>query len=266
MQFSVTYHSIFDELEFIDEVIRYGVTQLGKANFTNRGMYFQAFSNLSIGIERIGKICIFTDHYINNGSEFPDKKEMKKIGHNLNNIYQKCFKIKENCSFKFQFLNQFESIHITLLDILCRFAQSDRYANLDFLATGLEKEPIKLWSEKIDQKILDNYVSSHKKNKILAFSQAPNSLNSCIYVDHIDENRDIINNPSNFCRKNMEWQAIAPYRRLLALQVFRFFMELYFYLSRQATSPCDIPISNELFADFRNPDNYIKKRKSWLKH
>src|SRR5258706_11400069 len=86
--FKETFKALLKEAQFTKEMLGSGATQIRKANYATKGVYFQAFTNLSTGLERIGKLCLMLDYYIETNGRFPDSKYFRKIGHNLSLIYK----------------------------------------------------------------------------------------------------------------------------------------------------------------------------------
>lgn len=125
--FNETFISLSKEAAFAYEIVASGVTQIRKANYAKKGIYYQSFSNLTIGIERIAKLCILLDYYIKNNGNF-----LKKLGHDINVLYEKSIVIKNENSFKFDYLENLNTeIHQNILMILSDFAIKDRYENLN---------------------------------------------------------------------------------------------------------------------------------------
>src|SRR5690349_10832480 len=88
--FSQTFHALNKEAQFTKEMLGAGASQIRKANYASKGVYFQAFTSLSTGLERIGKLCLMLDHYLDNNGKLPDFDYMKnKIGHKIIFIYEK---------------------------------------------------------------------------------------------------------------------------------------------------------------------------------
>ena len=76
------------EAQFTCEMLCSGYSQIRKANYAKKGIYFQAFTSLSTGFERICKLCYILIYAIKNNSQFPDKTKIKSIfGHDILKIY-----------------------------------------------------------------------------------------------------------------------------------------------------------------------------------
>ena len=48
-----TFNALCNEASFTKDILGAGATQIRKANYAQKGMYFQAFTSLSTGLERI---------------------------------------------------------------------------------------------------------------------------------------------------------------------------------------------------------------------
>jgi hypothetical protein len=58
LTFTQTFIALVNEAEFTKEMLGAGATQIRQANYATRGIYFQAFTSLATGLERIGKLCL----------------------------------------------------------------------------------------------------------------------------------------------------------------------------------------------------------------
>jgi hypothetical protein len=140
-----TFHVIADEAKFTKDMLASGVTQLGKANYGQKGIYFQAFTSLTTGLERIGKLCLILDYYILNNGKFPEQKYLKyQVGHDLEILFQKSNSIILSHDISFRFSTDLnDDIHLKIMSILSKFAKGDRYSNIDFLVKSkYQSDPI----------------------------------------------------------------------------------------------------------------------------
>jgi hypothetical protein len=84
------FEALIKEAQFTKEMLASGATEIRRANYASRGVYFQAFTSLSTGIERIGKLCLMLDHALENSGRFPDLAYMQReICHKISLIYEK---------------------------------------------------------------------------------------------------------------------------------------------------------------------------------
>ena len=62
--FSPTFKALLNEANFTKQMVGAGAMQIRRAGYANKGSYFQAFTSLSTGLERIGKLCLMLDYYL----------------------------------------------------------------------------------------------------------------------------------------------------------------------------------------------------------
>ncbi|MCK4431030.1 MAG: hypothetical protein KAW19_06975 [Candidatus Aminicenantes bacterium] len=264
-----TFKALLKEAQFTNEMLGSGATQIRKANYATKGMYFQAFTSLSTGLERIGKLCLMLDYYIDNNGKFPDLDYLKKkIGHKILVLYQKSIGIINERSISLNFLNNLDgNIHRNILKILSNFAQGDRYSNIDILVNAQQnRDPINSWFSFVDRPIFDTCVSDKKKRSISQNASLINQLaGSFSSVLHISETGSLITDLDDASYRTGMQKAVSPYRQLYVLQIIRFWVELLGELHYEAMKlgKQEIPFFNEIFATFYNDDRYFKSRKTW---
>ncbi len=242
-----------------------GATQIRSANYASRGVYFQAFTSLSTGLERIGKLCLMLDYYIDHG-KFPDCKHIKdEICHNILLLYDKSTAIVARRSISMMFLPKLDDpIHQAILKVLSDFAQGDRYSNINLLVGGKrQSDPIASWHTQVDQPLFETRVSVKKKETIrrnagaVAASPGPHSM-----VLHTSETGDMITTVEDGVFRTGMFAAVAPYRQLYVLQAIRYFIEFLLSL-HDRTRGDDIPDFGEVFTLFCHEDRYLRSRKTW---
>jgi hypothetical protein len=267
-----TFHVIEDEAKFTKDMLASGITQLGKANYGQKGIYFQAFTSLTTGLERIGKLCLILDYYILNNGKFPEKEYVKdEIGHDLEILFKKSNSIISNHKISFRFSKDVnEVIHLKILSILSKFAKGDRYANINFLVkSNFQSDPIKDWSENVDKIIFEKRVSKAKKERIRENAKlADLMIGSFTMGRHTDESRNAISDVESVSYLTDMTDSIIKYRQLYVLQTIRYWVEILRKLEHKAMSLGneDIPFMSDIFAIFYNPDIYFKRRKTYEKN
>lgn len=205
------YRRLYDELLFTRQLLGIGLTSLRKANFENKGVYFQAFTNLSLGLERLCKVCLLLNYYHENG-KFPSTREISKNGHNLEKLVNSLLAISENESLS--------DIHGKILQHFSNFAESrGRYSNINYLTEGSQIDPISAW-KKIDDDIESYFLTSKQKTKIAEnkmFSQYNNQ--PILILGFEDENRMPIDNGNLLFERLISFEFICGYRTLLVIQI-----------------------------------------------
>ncbi len=236
---------------------------------TSKGVYFQAFTSLSTGLERIGKLCILTAHHIAHNGAFPDQNYMQReIGHDIVAIYNESQLMLPKFSISLKFLqNLADPIHQAILTVLSQFARGDRYSNIDYvLGVKRPSDPVASWFNQIDQPLYSNRVSQKRKDKVEtnAFVIA-SLLEPYATVFHTSETGKEIRDVEEASQMTGVYEAVAPYRQLYVLQVVRYWVELLSALENRAREggSQDIPFFGEIFAPFFNDDSYFRTRKTW---
>lgn len=266
--YSETFISLSKEAAFAYEIVSSGVTQIRKANYAKKGIYYQAFSNLSIGIERIAKLCILLDYYIENNGKFPNGKFLKDIGHNIIELYKRSINIKSKYKFNFEYLDNLDDeIRQKILSILSDFAIKDRYENLNNLVSSNQNNnPISNWFNDIDMKLSTRHISEKKKNNIRNNAEIADKLfGQFMLVDHISEDGNKIDKIDDASFRTGIFEAVSPFRQLYVAQIIRFFSELLRELQFEVMKVGgeDIPYFSEGFGCFYNNDGYLKTRKNY---
>ena len=167
--FTLTFRALLREAEFTKQMLASGATQIRAANYATKGVYFQAFTSLSTGIERIGKLCLLVDYHIEKGGAFPDSNYLKnQIGHKIELLYEKAQAIIAKRSIELRLAKDLsDPIHKTILNILHNFAEGDRYSNINLLVgSGRSDDPIARWFEEVDLALFEARVTQRKKDAI----------------------------------------------------------------------------------------------------
>lgn len=269
---SKNFNALLKEAQFTLEMLGSGATQIRKANHTAKGTYFQALTSLSTGIERIGKLCLILDHYIETSGQFPSYDQMKnEIGHDIEKIYKKSQYIIKDRAITLEHLQALEDpVHQAILRSLSNFAKGDRYSNINFITGSTRiRDPIADWFIGVDKKIYDISVSDAKKAQVAHQARVIDQLIGDVsYVLQSSETGDEINDMETASRVAGASAAIAPYRQLNVLQVIRYWTELLQELQYIAHSlpGADIPHFSEMFARFGNDDSFLRTRKTWEKN
>jgi hypothetical protein len=262
--------ALLKEAQFTKELLGSGATQIRLANYASKGVYFQAFTNLSTGFERIGKLCLMIDHYIETGGSFPDFNYFKNvIGHKLVLLYDRSQRVIARRSISLHFLSDLgDPIHTAVVKILHDFAEGDRYSNVNLLVgSHRTSDPIASWFDKVDLPLFDKRVSQRKKQAIAHKAAVISRLmSSHAHVLYTSETGAEITDLEEASNKTGMYEAVAPYRQLYILQIIRYWTELLSELEHFARGlgKEDIPFFGEIFGAFYNEDSYLRTRKTWI--
>jgi len=156
------------EGHLISSCLATGLTELRSANVHNKGAFYSALFNLSVGMERLLKATIIIEHMLKNNLSVPTKKQLKGYGHNIVELYDECVSISKNRRVQLPIRSSLNSVNQDILKLLSEFAQTTRYHNLDALnGSQRKKDPLEHWGE-IMMIILSQDVTERQRNKILA--------------------------------------------------------------------------------------------------
>jgi hypothetical protein len=267
--FTETFKALNKEAQFTKEMLGSGATQIRNANYASKGIYFQAFTNLSTGLERIGKLCLLLDYFVEHDGRFPDFDYMKdEIGHKILVIYEKSLNVISKHSIEMKFLPSLnDPIHLAILKILSDFAQGDRYSNIDLVVgSRRQSDPIAAWFNNVDTPLFEFKVSKKKKGTIYSnAAMIATVLKPFVSICHASETGEEITDVEDASRRTGMQAAVAPYRQLYILQIIRYWVELLTSLQYTAMQDGseEIPFFSEIFAPFYNDDSYIRTRKTW---
>jgi len=134
-QFLPSFLLLQQEGHLISSCLAMGLTELRSANVYNKGAFYSALFNLSVGIERLLKAIIIMEHMLKNNLSVPTKKQLRGCGHNITELYDECVKISINHGSQLPARSSIDNINQELLGLLSDFAQITRYHNnLDALS------------------------------------------------------------------------------------------------------------------------------------
>jgi hypothetical protein len=266
-----TFLALHSEAHFTKELLGSGATQIRQANYASKGVYFQAFVSLSTGLERIGKLCLMLDHYIETSGRFPDLNYLKnEIGHKLVLLYKRSQAVATRRAIQFRFLpNLSDPIQTAIVQVLHDFAEGDRYSNINLLVGARQTaDPVAAWFNRVDVPLFAARVTERRKQAIERNASAvAQVMGGLATVLHTAEGGSEITDIKEASSRTGMYEAVAPFRQLYVLQIVRYWAELAIELGHlaQELGREDVPFLSELFGPFCNADAYIRTRKTWIK-
>lgn len=228
-----------------------GLDTLKNANMYQKGLYYQAFFSLSIGIERILKLIIIEKYRIENEGRMPDNKLIKDKGHHLYKMIEEITPelLKDKINNKV----------INFLDI---FAQKTRYYNLDIL-TGKQYKfihPIQEWN-KIEEEIIEEY---NVKIKQISNKEILTTLmNQCYDVMYLDNSLQTINSSMDIIQELEKRKTMQEYDVLVLYKIIKKLIGILSQLEKENNL---YPYLWELFDFFRgnHTDKEIREKEMWM--
>lgn len=268
MPLSPTFNALLREAQFTKDILGSGATQIRRANYASKGLYFQAFTSLSTGLERIGKLCLMTDHYIDTAGTFPDFQYMRKtIGHKIGLLYERTQAVLQKRAIRLVHLQALvDPVHQAILRVLNDYAEGDRYSNINLVVGSGGRDPVAAWFNEVDIPLFENRITSRRKLIIARNAAVVSTLiGPHATTLHVSETGTEIRELEEASRRTGLYEAVAPYRQLYVLQVIRYFSEVLSALEGPAhqVGKEDIPFFGEIFGAFFNHDSYLRTRKTW---
>lgn len=146
--FPDSYILLQQEGHLIHTCLAAGLTKLRNSHVHNKGEFYAALFNLSIGTERLLKAILIMHHMLRNDLAVPTKGQLKAFGHNLISLYATCAEISVNERSRVPPLSALHPITREVLELLSDFAQTTRYHNLDALSSSsASKDPLHHFDE-----------------------------------------------------------------------------------------------------------------------
>lgn len=141
-----TYRLLEQEGYLFQSSLTSGLTSLRAAGTHDKGKFYSALFNLSIGIERLCKTIIIIDRMLKNKMQSPSESEMRQLGHQITVLHNAVATIAADRSVPFMVLDLQVPTTIALVDLLDEFALRSRYHNLDGLGSGRKSnDPLMEW-------------------------------------------------------------------------------------------------------------------------
>lgn len=208
-----------------------GLNALRKANVgdTNKGLFYSAFFELSIGFERLMKLVLVIDHMAKNDLYPMTDQELKNnYGHKIESLYKSCKKLNETLGRSTDEYYAEGTFEWGIIHFLHEFALSARYYNLSKLTNGQRtNDPLSDWWSLL-VRVIHRDVSNKKLEKMqsesLAYCDnfAGNSFTMMRGLDgQLMTTLDAVVYPQLV-------EAAAPY---MVWHVFKIFSPFYFLIS-----------------------------------
>jgi|HubBroStandDraft_5_1064220.scaffolds.fasta_scaffold04427_3 hypothetical protein len=269
MSFSSQSHAFGREAELAADQIGLGVTALGKAGYGNSGLYSRAFFGLSVGLERLAKLVIIADYAIDNRGGFPNNTELRRIGHDIASLFDKCEAISIRRDLARNNARPNTEINAAIVKTLTEFGIRSRYYNLDLIVNRRQdaEEPIQAWWTRVGQLILSKHYSARQQARheriAAAIGEQADSVTS---VHFHDEQGHFMGDVATILRRGSENRVVQKYSRLYTLQIVRWLSTLLSTLIDTATH-MRIEALAGLSEYFRvypgQSDDYLLRRTTW---
>ena len=145
-QFPPSFLLLNQEAELIRATLTSGLTSLKRASAADRGAYYIAFLQLSVGIERLLKLILIVDEMVTHKLEVPSRRYLRDLGHDLERLVEiTASHHQSNPSSAIAILAE-RAPERKILRFLSDFAKTTRYYNLDALSHAANlADPLAMW-------------------------------------------------------------------------------------------------------------------------
>ena len=251
-----------------------GFNSLRKANVDdiNKGFFYSAFFELSIGLERLMKLVIVIDYMSkNNLAPMTDEELKNKYGHRIESLYIACKKLSTEMNRPNENFFDQADFEWNIIHFLHEFALSSRYYNLSKLSNKHKSnDPLKEWWD-----ILICIIHSDLTQKRLENIHS----NSLQYCDELGGNqftlmRGLHGQLMTTLDAIMDPQLVAAAAPYSVWRVFTILQPFYHLLSNvvEAAHKIEIekginypliPYMDEFFPFLLLPKSIVIKRRKW---
>ncbi|WP_318414122.1 hypothetical protein [Photobacterium leiognathi] len=250
-----------------------GLTNLRKANMGDKekGLFYSAFFQLSIGIERLMKLTILLEYMLENKLEVMTDKQLKhQYGHKIKDLYSSIKSIAVRHDLPVDGFYH-DGIEWSMIHFIHEFALTARYYNLSKLSGGSNtNDPLSEWWDIIYDIYLDE-VAETKRNKISKKCYSicdANGSNSFTY--HHDFHGNIMTE-FEFLLYPKIIEASSPHATWFIIKIlkpiFNVMRELQFKVQELEHDLGEdrsvIPCLHEFFPFLCSTRNMALRRKSW---
>lgn len=130
-----------------------GLTSIRKADHTRADQYYNAFINLSIGLERLFKLILLVHTYLESKTFLSDK-ELRALGHNLTALSDKAAHCFNPDGYPYNTVQ--DHIYDNIIKELSEFAQTLRYHNLTQISQTETQStgPLERWFQHVEKPLL----------------------------------------------------------------------------------------------------------------
>lgn len=210
------YHLLTSEAGLIEWLLYSGLTLTRNSNEAPKGKTCAGFYNLSIGIERLCKLIIITDHMANNNLKPPSKSEIKSYSHDitklLSHIINNCTSVISDKISK----NYNNKTTNKLVVLLSEFGSTTRYQNInEFSSNDKTTDPLIKWQAILEDIYKEEIPARIKKDIEDESSFYSSFLNENAVLIHFDLNRKLVPPHKFFSHAQVQEKTIARATRYL---------------------------------------------------
>ena len=269
--FGAQWEAIGRESALCCNLVGIGVTNLGRADYTNLGNYYTAFFGLTVGLERMAKLVLVADYAIGNKS-MPSPSYLKNYGHELAKLFKKCRDLikKHGITLTYPYPNN--QICDKIIKCLDNFAAASkgRYANFTELSnpTLCREEPFRQWWNEVAELILKKHFYNTSKEKVVKdFAKVSGQAMTPAIVCLSTEDGTKLSDIESAVYRKKQTETIQRYGRFYTLNIVRWLAEFLCNIAKIAANEHQIKaffgLEEHYQGNYILPDTFLKQRKIW---
>lgn len=240
-----------------------GLTSLRKYDFGQTGYFYSSLLQLATGIERLLKLIIIYEHRLNH-NRFPDNKELRNYGHNINELFLHSIEIAEEFECSELIIKSSEnSLCNKIIILLSDFAMQSRYYNLDILTGRMQRnniEPLARWEDEINSLIIKKHFRP-RKSTIAQWKKVVETIGEKAVVRYTHESGEEINSFREMAQHGMKANTKQKYSMYYVYIIVRYLSNLLKTLEYKGQF---YPFLREFFFIFMIENrSEILRKKSW---
>lgn len=262
------YGLLEQEAYLISSCLATGLTALRRADVHNKGDFYIALFNLSIGLERLMKAIFIIDHMQKNGGTIPTRKVLKdRYRHDLILLYDACAVVGESLGIKINDSCFLDRVDGSIMKLLNDFAQTTRYHNLDGLHSQSQHiDPLEHW-DNILCEILKVDVRPATISKIMAGAKlVSDAIEDITYVNMTGLKQEKLSLLDAISQPELHGQAVR-YAILRIINILHPLKEIIRKLSEDYYYSCKglpkIPLMGEFLEWIWNKRDIVLRKRSW---
>jgi hypothetical protein len=265
------WHGLAREAAMASSLICSGVNSLGRADYTQLGLYPLAFFGLSNGIERLGKL-IYTAEKLRTQGRLATDAELREFGHGVDKIVTEVRAIEKATAIPGRtFAYPDDRLTDAIIAELTAFADASkgRYANyLTVTAIPAPNDPVANWWSNVVETLLDRHFrgTGREKKAHARAAYLDSVIGAHSVVLHVDEGAGVIQSPYTMHMRSAEAEIAQKYGRLYVLRLVRWMSDVLARITHVGAYGDGIGAllgHEEYFTTFRVDDETLRNRKSW---
>ncbi len=263
--------SIRKECRLARELLGSGINSLRSANYADgEGHYYNAFFGLSIGLERLAKLILITDHIIQNDGVLPPPQTTRNYGHKLTNLLKRVNDISIERGLELTCPCLGNNISIKIVSCLHSFATAGegRYFNFSSLFNPNfepDLEPIKKWWQDVAEFIL----AEHYFDREIKMSDNTRNVLELMEKDHslfyTNEVGKIMGDRNEILEWDRRTQIVQQFGCFHTLTIVRWMACVFIEISKNNIEQQNNILfeHSKYFIGFIQSDEHLKITKHW---